>query len=927
LLAVFLAHVYQVTGLRPSAQLWSVYTVQAALNLYLLADALWKGNRREDSPRALGARLASFLALLSLATPFLLKQFTLSAYLSPETVYGALTLVPMLYWVFALLRAVGPPKKGLGARIGVCVGAPCLIALSSQLLFSTNWGLSGPFALTGWAADVALILLFALFFAFIASLISLVDGCLRKREATRGKRDLPPMEEPLEGGTGSEGRPGGESPADGAPAPAGRARLRSAGYAVFIALLALYLPLQCLFLNNITIGGFLFGDFSSPWFYVLAALNGLAMLVPRKNRWAVLAALFVKSMGLLYVAYFALVFLQYAPVALATFYLGLPLLMLTPIALLAVEIHQLAGDFRFLGETFSIRRVSAVFAGGALLLCGLLLGFCYTQKVNLANALCYLTEDERGYPPVDIRRLQTTLEQMDPYRSRGSWALGEARGPLPILSDLYQAVVLDGNVLSREAYDNLTRVFLPEKARRWTPQISPGARESANAGIADIQTDTEWDAPAGFYRTWIHLTLENRTERANQEYSLTFAVPEGMFIAGYYLDVNGERKQGLVSERSAAQGMYASIVNQSRDPGILYYEYGGLVTLKVFPFAAREIRQTGFLLLHRYGGCLSLGGREVELEGEALAEPMVVGDGCLMPAACKEGLEPLPGRRPRYYAVVDISGRQEKDNGLALERRNDRIRRFAESLPGESREEMAVYWADCGAGLADPESPRTAYGRGGFNLAMAMGEVYRDALRHPDCFPVVVVATDDLRRAAVGDQRRFLRDYPESGSYYLLGQYGRLIPYGLGDNHEGEPVWEPVWENPLGYEGFVFRDDGLDEIAWRNPLDSMEIHYGDDAYQNAFLLQGRAGLAKTWEEVALTLRDSMEQRILTVYSSFIVLETREQEETLLRRNQNILDGKMISPPPVPMSEPGIGAALAAAAVALVCARRKAKHSA
>jgi hypothetical protein len=47
------------------------------------------------------------------------------------------------------------------------------------------------------------------------------------------------------------------------------------------------------------------------------------------------------------------------------------------------------------------------------------------------------------------------------------------------------------------------------------------------------------------------------------------------------------------------------------------------------------------------------------------------------------------------------------------------------------------------------------------------------------------------------------------------------------------------------------------------------------------------------------------KRLLTKNNSFIVLETKEQEDELNRRNKDFLEGKTIGAPAAPMSEPGL----------------------
>ncbi|AWM34384.1 hypothetical protein [Hymenobacter nivis] len=95
------------------------------------------------------------------------------------------------------------------------------------------------------------------------------------------------------------------------------------------------------------------GDFSSPWFFGLAVLNGVLLCCPAPARpgWH-LALLAGRSVLLGYMAYFFLVFLPFLPLSvLAVVAIGTGFLMLTPLVVLVVHIRALDDDAAALGNT------------------------------------------------------------------------------------------------------------------------------------------------------------------------------------------------------------------------------------------------------------------------------------------------------------------------------------------------------------------------------------------------------------------------------------------------------------------------------------------------------------------------------------------------------------------------------------------------
>ena len=911
LLALLLHHIYQEAQLVPTTPLLIVFGIQAAFNLYIVADAVRKWKDPAFTKRACVIRLAGFIALMSAAMPFMLKQFTFSTPFEPEAMYAVLCLVPLLYTAAAMHHRSGSPVTRVGVRIAICIGFPLLVAVAVRWMAR-----SGPHGISfnepAGVADVLLILLFALFFAFIVLVAGIVYHFRAKKSAGAPKGNESPE---------ADEKPIGNAEAGGLTLTVA-GRKRSTGYQIMIALIALLLPLGCLFLNTRFTGAVL-GDFSSPWFYVLAAVNGIAMLVPAKGKRTVMAALFFKSMGFLYVFYFVVVLMKLIPVVLATFYYLVPLLALTPAVLFIAEMFQIMDDFKFLKQHHKTRSTAAVFACGMAFLCAAFWGGCYVQKVNFDKALCYLYDQEQEYPPVNIPLLKTTLANVSPLRGRNVRDLfsEDWRGtPAPILTDIYHSIVAGGNTLSEDAYDNLTRIFWPEAARSRprSVQAAPAAKETERVKITDIQTETSLDESTNTYKTWIHLQLENNTDRTNQEYAVIFALPDGVFVTDYYLDVNGERKPGIVSERSAAQRIYERIVSQSRDPGIIYYEQENWVTLKVFPFGAHERRNTGFMLMHKQSEAIQIAGHGIALEGGEPAAPIVAGDVCFMPASCKPGLRKKSQRTPRYYFIADISRPAPKDDGSREpEEVYSLIDAYAQSngIAGAD-----VFLTACDVQMADLSRMEAGYGEGGFNMALAMRKIYREAREHPDSYPVILVATADIYRSTVADHRNFIRDYPESAFYYWLQDEHTLVPYRFAGNAEGKPTGKPLPPQVLVYDGFFLKDDGQNEISYRRTAEFAEVPSDDDPYINALLLNGMIEKAATQAQIIETVKAGISQRVLTKNTAFIVLETGEQEELLRRRNQDFLEGKVMGALPARMSEPGLIAAILLAALLLAVLR-------
>ena len=901
LLAAFLTYVYQIAGMIPTLPLVIIFGIQAAFNLCIaLGAAVIKSQRCRKYANMI--QLVGFIVLMSAALPFLLQQWEFASALSPETIYAVLCLIPLIYTAVVILHHNEIPLMRVGVRIAICVCCPLLVAVAPVLFsqMSAHTDLFSPDNLFSGAADVILIVLFALFFILVCLMTSVLYH-FRTKKAARLKENEISVQENSETTEAADGPVMADiPPIETAP------KNGSVGYRIFISLFALVLPVFCLLLNNETFYKVI-GDFSGVWFYILAIVNGIAMLVPRKNKWVTLVTLFFKSMGFLYVFYFTVVLLKYVPIGLAIFYFYLlPLLVLTPVILFIAELFQIIDDFKFLKQHFAVQKVTAVFACGLLFLCIGFTGNCYVQKVNFDNAMCYLNENEPEYPSVNIPMLKNALTYAGQSPRPDSFGLFEEGQGAPLLSEVYRGIVLGGKVLTADSYSSMAGIFLPENAPRRSQQFqfdSTGVM-AGNVKLHDVTTETDFDQTTGLYKTWIHLQMKNESENINQEFALKFTLPDGVFISDYYLDVLGERKYGIVSEKRSAQMTYNNIVSRSRDPGIIYYEQGNAVELRVFPFNPHETRNTGFLVVYKQSETVNIGGNFIELKGEELSAPIMTGDTCFVPASYKSNLEKTIERTPKYYFIADVSKPLSYEpNHVVLDRIHARIVKYAANHDIAGAD---IYVTAYNTKKTDIEHFNLAEGEGGFNMALAMGMIDKDVKKSPDCYPVILVSSSDIYKAAIADNRHFLRDFPESEYYYLINDDGSSTPFRFADHNETEPTDKPLQTKVLTHEGFYFKDNDLSEVSYKNTRGFTDISYGDDLYINALLLNEKIEKAATKAQLIETVKDGFSQRILTKNNSFIVLETKEQEDELRRRNNDFLKGKWISASaPASMSEPGM----------------------
>ncbi|MBC8084052.1 MAG: MSEP-CTERM sorting domain-containing protein [Hymenobacter sp.] len=691
---------------------------------------------------------------------------------------------------------------------------------------------------------------------------------------------------------------------------------------VWKTLISIILPLLGLAVNNgLLFGRFgeqdtgIFGNFTSPWFYGLALLNGGLLCWPNPARKLPRLLLFLGRGVLLgYTFYFFLIFLPYLPFSVfAVILIGTGFLMLTPLVLLVVHLRELGTDYAALRVFYSSRWLRAGLIGGALALpLGVSGSYLYNRHVlHQALAYRYSPDYSRAYR-LDENALAATLAVVRQHKEGNSDFLFGSRQPY--LSAWFNWLVLDNLTLSDEKITALEHLFLgrPKEVGFQEQPVRP-TFTPARAALTALTARSTYDARQQAWVSWIRLTVANPdTTQSGTEYATTLALPVGCWVSGYYLDIGNRREPGILAEKKAAAWVYAQILNenQNRDPGLLSYLDAGHVSLRVFPVVGRAVRTTGIELLHKEPLTLTVDGRQVTL-GTAASAPLPLvavaapaAEVVYVSAPAKKTL-PLVRRQPYYHFLLDVSAGQEQSkaayqqyitsrfgqDAAFREARFSLVNTYSRLLPGGAN------WARELAGFPNA---------GGFYLAGAVRTILFEAHQHPrPTYPVLVVVTDDVRRAVLDkDFADISAAYPENDLFYVLAADGRLTAHSLRTNPiqplpdtppPGTPALVRAWPDAVSPRAYLPDNNAADIVANQARVTLPPTMAAHNRWQTGLLLHGYAQWQAfhpeaTDQQRVPFIRASFRAGILTPFTSYLALENEAQKAALRRKQAQLLAG-------------------------------------
>ncbi|HEX8326582.1 MAG TPA: MSEP-CTERM sorting domain-containing protein [Hymenobacter sp.] len=688
-------------------------------------------------------------------------------------------------------------------------------------------------------------------------------------------------------------------------------------------LLTIVLPLLGLAVNSGLFfgGGFqssggIFGNFSSPWFYGLAVLNGVLLCLPSSARPLPRLLLLLGRSALFgYTFYFFMVFLPFLPLSIpAIILIGTGFLIMTPVLLFVIHVRQLSEDVAVVRAVYSHAvAVGALLAGLAALPVSITLDYWHSRKV-LHEALAYVyTPNYAETSRLDAAALSRTLAVVKQHKAR-NWGDFFAGHQLPYLSTYYNWLVLDNLMLSEEKMADLERVFTGLPAVQTVAERRFVSRREGNFGPAlrNLSASSTYDARQQAWVSWVNLEIANTdVTESDGEYSTRLTLPPGCWVGDYYLTIGNRQERGILAEKKAAMWVFAQILNerQSRDPGLLYYLGPNQVSLRVYPVVRSEPRYTRVQLLHKEPVSVMIDGQTVALGDAAAAPPSAApvptpDRGVVyLSAQAKKNL-PLVQRRPYYHFLLDASA---ASGATVADYRARVARQLALPLPNGGPARFSLVNAYCTpvAGSDWEEALRSTAREGGFYLTGAIRRTLFESQQRPRAeYPVLVVVTDNLKNAVLDDDfADFSSAYPESDLFYELTGAGQLVPHSLRSasveprpeaaQPPGAAVPVRAWPTAAQPRAYL-PDNDVPDIVLAEPNPRMQqAAAAGNRWLTGLALQGYTQWQNfhpetTERERVPFIQASFRARIMTPYTSFLALENDAQKAALYRKQEQTL---------------------------------------
>jgi len=673
------------------------------------------------------------------------------------------------------------------------------------------------------------------------------------------------------------------------------------------------------------------GNFNSPWFYILAVINGVFICLPNIDKKLYRIFLFIgRSITVSFTLYFFLVFLPFLPFSvIAIAFYGAGVLMLTPLALFIVHITEIHGDFQFLKTGLSIKKIA-----GIGILCFLTIPLCVTvsflkDKIVLNRALTYLyAPDYSKQYKINENSLQKTLNVVKSHKFVRSldFLMGNK---IPYLSSYFNWLVLDNLTLSDDKLSYAEKVFFGGETDSAANAAGGGSGstqvivpDNANVEITGVSASSVFDQSQKAWKSMVDLEITNKSENSSLEYSGSFYLPEGCWISDYYLYIEDSRESGILAERKSAMWVYSNITRvrtDNRDPGILFYLTGNKVSFMVFPFSGNETRKTGIEFLHKEPVRLEIGGNTLELGNtkEAVDEIIETENFIYIPAAQKKFLNRVK-RPPSFHFLVDVS--QYKD--AFLPDFSKRIKTALDKNKPMSANAQISFVNSYVKTFPLDDNWQVHYQRqvfkGGFFLERAIQTALFNAHRN-GTRPVIVVVTDNIQNAVLDkDFSDFRFAFPDSSLFFTLNYDGTLQSHWLmGSPKENlfpnrnyvfdQTVLEFNYSDTTGISTPVstiaftparltayLPDDNEGSLILKKEIfDIAEKDIKEKEWQSALTMQAKwmsqilhpETSGKEWRKM---VKYSFASKVMTPYTSYLVVENEAQKAALRKKQDQVL---------------------------------------
>ncbi len=123
----------------------------------------------------------------------------------------------------------------------------------------------------------------------------------------------------------------------------------------------------------------------------------------------------------------------------------------------------------------------------------------------------------------------------------------------------------------------------------WAQAPGPGLTVNGESPMVLTRLAVEVAINGFIAETKMTMTFLNPHNRV-LEGDLNFPLPEGSFVSGYALDINGVMVDGVVVEKEKGRVVFEKIVRQGIDPGLVEWVEGNNFKTRIFPLPAKGSR-------------------------------------------------------------------------------------------------------------------------------------------------------------------------------------------------------------------------------------------------------------------------------------------------------------------------------------------------
>lgn len=633
------------------------------------------------------------------------------------------------------------------------------------------------------------------------------------------------------------------------------------------------------------------GDFSSFTIWLLALVNAaLYLLPPLQNRQISLVVFALRIAGLIFVLYFCVVFLLYLPLALVLILaFGLGFLLLIPYLALIFQWIRLRRDF---AEFAGINRktIAAVIAVGALLLPALIFAHIYRDRALIAETIAYVQR-----PPLALNQKAPVSAALALSFAKGAESsprgFRHATGHLPIYDGLYRSIVFDGVELSENLRRRIEQIFAAKPAA--TPR--QGTRIAATSQIDNVTTQSQ--AKGNLTASALRVRFKN-TGNTPAEFSGQVSLPQGVFVTGHWLTIDGVEVPAQITTKNTAIWVYDRITERQRDPSLIYYESPNTLRWRVFPVPANGIREARLELSHAYDAALQVADRQVLLTALTPVIPAFSSSSgrsqLLAPAKAGDSFT----RDVYLHFVMDCSAQAPVNT-------SGNAKAAAEKL-GLSLDHARVSYVNSSIRTENyTGSANCPQHAGGFFAELAVRSILHSAyLSGGKTFPLIVVLSPQKLNLA-WEELSFVRQFYADADGFVQVSDDKLQAFDFA----GHPIagGKPHFPLPVRNAGGRFVSAAATLVPAANgdgskwgALDGFEQH-----------LEFWSGNPSARARAVIT---AIESNTLNPAAGSIVLETEAQRRKLAELHQQMLKAanELDAGEPVRMSEPWVYMLLIAA---------------